>query len=340
MRTSKIGRCLALASSIVAVFAMVLPGTSVAAKKGPKGPKPSVSTGRVLHVRGTSAALSGQVNTRGLATSYYFQYGPTTAYGAQTPPVAIAAGIIIPVKVVQSVAGLQPGIIYHYRLVAVYSSPTPVNGHDRTFAPKGSALKFAVPKHLTALAGVPFILKGALAGSGGGGHAVVLQASPYPYLEAFTNIGAPGVTNPAGLFSFRVVNLSRSTQFRLVTPDLRQIYSTVVNVSLALNVTLHVRSSHGGLVRLYGTVTPTTPGTRVLIQLQKAVRPGKSRKSAEAESRYVSVFTTKTKSAGARFSRFSTVMKVRHTGRYRAYVKIRSGALVSGASPSVALRKG
>ena len=340
MRTSKIGRSLALASSILAVLALALPGISVAAKKAPKGPKPSASTGRVLHARATSADFTGVVDPHNLATSFYFQYGPSPALGAQTPLVALPLGNV-PVKVSQSVTGLQLGATYYYRIVAVYSPTLPsVPGHTRTFTPKGGVLKFEVPKRIAAVVGVPFVLKGALGGLTGGNHAIVLQASPYPYHEAFMNIGLPGLTNAGGLFSFRIANLVRSTQFRLIAPEVRPTYSAVVNVSVAPSVSLHVRSSLSGLVRLYGTVTPAEPGKQVLIQLQKAVRPGKSGKAAEEETRYVSVSKTKAKSAsGASLSRFSIVLKVRKSGRYRAYLKLAPGALVSGSSTSIFLHK-
>jgi hypothetical protein len=340
MRTSKIGRSLAVAASIVAVCAVALPGISSAAKNG-TGPKPSVLTGRVLFSRPTSAELTGVVDPHNLATSFFFQYGPTAALGGQTAPTALPVGAL-PVKVVQQVTGLQPGATLYYRIVAVYSATLPaVSGTIRSFASRGLALSFVVPRRVTAVAGVPFVLSGDLSGTGGGNHAVVLQASAFPYLEPFTSIGAAGLTNATGLFSFRIANLLRSTQFRVVTTELRPAYSALVNVSVSPNVTLHVRSSHSPLVRLYGTIGPAQPGVQVLIQRLKAVRPGNSGKAAEEESRYLTVVKTKAKSAkGASSSHFSVALKVRFSGRYRAYVRLASGgALVSGSSPSIVLRK-
>jgi hypothetical protein len=49
-------------------------------------------------------------------------------------------------------------------------------------------------------------------------------------------------------------------------------------------------------------------------------------------SRYVSQFVTGLKRGGRTFSRFSTVVKIRKGGRYRVFVKVRPGALMSGTS--------
>src|SRR5882757_540764 len=100
-----------------------------------------------------------------------------------------------------------------------------------------------MPKNIQALVGSSFLLSGTLAGAGSANHAIALQASPFPFLEPFTNIGLPGVTNAAGNFSFRVANLSTTTQLRVITLDPRPIYSPIVTAFAGLRVSLHVRSS-------------------------------------------------------------------------------------------------
>ena len=79
---------------------------------------PGVSTGAADSVSYGSATLTGSIDPRGSATSYYFQYGPTSAYGAQTPLAAAGAGTA-PSRWPSPVGGLQPLTIYHYRLIAV-----------------------------------------------------------------------------------------------------------------------------------------------------------------------------------------------------------------------------
>src|SRR5580692_3394242 len=58
----------------------------------------AATTGGTGHVRGTSVELQGTVKPGGQATTYYFEFGPTTAYGAKTTPGNLPAGTV-PVKV-------------------------------------------------------------------------------------------------------------------------------------------------------------------------------------------------------------------------------------------------
>lgn len=328
--------------AVLASATSVLPLASQAAthkRKTGTGP-PIVSTSTVNHVRGSSAVLNGTVNPRGAVTTYYFQYGPTVAYGSQTTPASLPAGTAN-VKVGQTVTGLLAG--YHYRLVATNPSGT-TDGHDRILGSKSSKPKFDVPKSSTpTVFGSVFVLSGTLSGTGSANRQLVLQANPYPYLTPFTNVGVPTVTNAKGLFSFRVASLSASTEFRVSTLDPRPLYSTVVTQDVAPRVTLKVHStSRKGLVRLYGTVTPAEVGARVYFQLGKAVlRPGKSEKKSEKKSETTTKFATQFSSVVKRgtnaISRFSAVVNVVHGGRYRALVQVRKGALVAGSSQTVVL---
>jgi hypothetical protein len=296
-----------------------------------------VFTGGAHHVLPTSAQLTAVIKPNGTATSYYFQWGPTTAYGSQTPTVSVGAGTA-KVPVGQTISRLAEGGTYHFRVVGVYSGALLALGADHSFVTKGTPLKFEIPKIPAVTVGTPFALSGALTGLGGANHAVVLQASPYPYQQAFATIAASGLTNAAGRFSFRVASISTTTAFRVITLDPRPVYSSIVTVHAAVRVMLHVRSSgQTGLARVYGTVTPAAVGAPVLIQLRKAIPPTSKPSESEATTHFVTQFTTVVKKGGRSFSRFSMVISPRHTGRYRAYVRLHTGALVSGASSTVVL---
>ncbi len=101
----------------------------------PAPPKPSVTTGSAT-VAGTIATFSGSVNPNSVATSYYFEFGTTTAYGQQTPPQDAGAGSQS-VSVAATTAGLKTNASYHYRLVAVGPLGAIALGNDATFSTAG-----------------------------------------------------------------------------------------------------------------------------------------------------------------------------------------------------------
>jgi hypothetical protein len=75
-------------------------------------------------VTAASATLQGGVYPNGNNTSYFWQYGPTIAYGDATASIPIGSGTA-PVSVSETIGGLSPATTYHYRLVA--QSPDPSN---------------------------------------------------------------------------------------------------------------------------------------------------------------------------------------------------------------------
>jgi len=80
----------------------------------------------------SSAVLAGEVNPNGLPTTYYFEYGPTSAYGLRAPmPNGDVGSGTSAVPVTQQVEGLAPGTTYHYRVVGVNAEGAHA-GNDRT----------------------------------------------------------------------------------------------------------------------------------------------------------------------------------------------------------------
>ena len=93
---------------------------------------PTVTTGSATAVTFATATLGGTVDPNGAATSYYFQYGTTNAYGTQTATQSAGSGSS-GVTASAAISGLAPATTYHFRLVAVSGGVT-VNGADQTFA--------------------------------------------------------------------------------------------------------------------------------------------------------------------------------------------------------------
>ena len=77
----------ALASTVTAA-ATTTTTTSTTSSAQP----PSATTGAASGVSYATATLAGTVNPNGTATSYYFQYGPSTTYGTQTATQSAGAG--------------------------------------------------------------------------------------------------------------------------------------------------------------------------------------------------------------------------------------------------------
>ncbi len=97
-------------------------------------------------VTGTTATLSGTVNPNGTATSWSFEFGPTTSYGAPgspTPAQSAGAGSTQS-SVSTTIDGLSPGTSYHYRLDASSSAGT-TQGGDGVFTTASLQVEFSSP---------------------------------------------------------------------------------------------------------------------------------------------------------------------------------------------------
>ena len=93
---------------------------------------PVVATGAAAGVSSGAATVSGTVRSRGADTHYEFQYGLTTAYGQSSGQQDNGAGDNAQAVSV-GLSGLQPGVVYHYRLVASNANGSSY-GQDQTFA--------------------------------------------------------------------------------------------------------------------------------------------------------------------------------------------------------------
>lgn len=91
---------------------------------------PGTTTGSATAVGLSSATLAGQVNSNNNETSYDFQYGATSSYGATTPAQITNGNAALPVSA--TLKGLTPGTTYHYRLLATNANGTSY-GADATF---------------------------------------------------------------------------------------------------------------------------------------------------------------------------------------------------------------
>jgi FG-GAP-like repeat len=101
-------------------------------------PGPGVATGTATSSQESQITLFGDVNPGGHATSYHFDFGPTSAYGIASPSPSGSLGpeALGPTPVSTTISGVQPGTTYHYRIVATHEGGTSF-GADRTFTIPG-----------------------------------------------------------------------------------------------------------------------------------------------------------------------------------------------------------
>ncbi len=92
---------------------------------------PDVVTGTASSIGTSAATLNGTVDPNGRDTSYWFEYGTSTGYGARTSTQSAGSGTRS--KAVSfRITGLEHGRTFHYRLVARSDAGT-TEGDDSTF---------------------------------------------------------------------------------------------------------------------------------------------------------------------------------------------------------------
>jgi hypothetical protein len=323
MRRVEIGR-VAVRASILASAVLALPLASQAA--APKPPSPVVNPGYADQLTVSSAALHGSISPGGAGVSYFFEYGHTQGYGAQTPTLPLERGTQT-IHVSAAITGLSVNSTYHFRLVAVGPGAV-VHGADRSFkTPK-------IPLTLTITAapnpttfGSPVAVSGTLSGTESPNHQVALQATPFPYLSGFKYISNPQLTNASGGFSFSLANISRNMQLRVVTIGAPVVQSSVLSELVMVRASLHARpTARRRFVRFYGVVAPSEVGVHVTFQWLK---PGGGP---------INLGGAITRKGNPNFARFSRVLHVRHRGLYRVFVHVTNGKQISGYSRAIIVR--
>jgi hypothetical protein len=298
-----------IAGGVVLTALLALPAAAQASGA------PKATTGNAREVSYATATLTGSVNPTEENTSYYFQYGPTKAYGSQTAISDVPSGKSA-VNVRLGIAGLQPLTVYHYRLVAVNASGA-TTGTDRTLQTARVPLSLQIlasPNPVTF--GGTVTVQGTLSGTGNANRAVVLQANPFPYTSGFQSIGNPGLTLANGEFKFVVLNQEQSTQFRVFTTTNTPVISPVASENVAVRVSSHIaRTKRRGFARIYGTVTPAVIGAQVgMLRI--------------AQGHGILAGGTVVKPKNSISGQFSRVVRV-SKGAYRVLVKVAPGGVVS-----------
>jgi hypothetical protein len=308
------------AGAVAVAAALLLPAAAQAATA------PGVTTGGAANVAQQTARLTGTVDPNGAATTFQYQYGPTSAYGSVTPEQTINGDG--KKTITADVSGLAPATTYHYRLIARNGKGL-TKGADRTLKTKVQPLGVtfaATPNPL--LPGGTTTLAGQLTGTGNGSREVVLQSNPFPYTQGFKNDGNKLVTDAGGNFSFGLKAVAFNTQYRVALPDKPSVVSPIVVVSVSVRVstklgTHTVRRGHS--LTFKGSLQPAVDGTPIAIQ------------KLNSKKHWVTIGGTAARHSSSTSSSYSKKVTIRSGGKYRVYAGVANGMYVPNTGATVTI---
>ena len=288
---------------------------------------PGASSGAAKDISDTAATLTGTINPHGQPTSYFFEYGTSTKYGARTANTSAGNGSKA-VTVSAPISGLKPVTSYHYRLVA-FSPDGTTRGSDRTFKTTKVPVTLTIDASPNpVLFGGPVTVSGVVGGRPPN-TPIVLQRNAFPFTAGFADYGNPQVTNANGQYSFPVLDVTSTTQFRVrTTQENPQVFSQVATeqVSVSVSVRARVRRSHGTAdVLVTGVVRPAHEATPLAVQKKKG-------------GNWITVKGGVTRHASASSSGYSVKMHLRRGGTYRIFVRVTDGDHTNGVSPEFRVR--
>ncbi|HEY4452289.1 MAG TPA: hypothetical protein VGN13_11935 [Solirubrobacteraceae bacterium] len=195
-------------------------------------PGPGIRAESASAVTAESATLEATIDPHGAATSYYFQYGPTSAYGSEAPAApgpslgSSAGGVEVSPQHLQ---GLAPATTYHYRVVAVSAlegEDQVFAGQDQTFTTQQPGAAFSLPDGRRWEMVSPADKRGAEVEALGQGNAV--QAAPRGNAMTFVTT-APTEAEPEGNANFVQVLAARGAQ-GWTTHDLTSAHEAATGV--------------------------------------------------------------------------------------------------------------
>jgi hypothetical protein len=231
---------------------------------------PAISSGGVSDVQPNAATISGAINPHGASTSYRFEYGLSTSYGASSPNGSLAASTRTS-TVRARIGGLTSGKRYHYRVVATNSAGT-TRGSDRSFvaATTATSATLAASKDPVTY-GQPVVLSGKLGGTKTSNVRVRLQTTVFPFSSPFADTGNALKSTSKGEYSFTLPVVTATTRALVVVDGLPSFVSKIVVVRSAARAGItSITRRVGGTVVVRGRVIPATPNAVGAVQRQSA----------------------------------------------------------------------
>lgn len=310
--------------TIIATAAVALAVAGLAVAAG----HPTATTTAASSVTETSATLNGTVDPEGTETSWFFEYGTTTAYGSRTATQGPEKGKAAK-SVSSTVTGLSPSTAYHYRLVAISAAGTS-SGADTTFttAPPGTSPAIAIAASRKAVTfGRPVTIAGRVSGPDAAGQPVTLESSDTPASTTFSPAGQTATADATGAFTLAVTPAA-TRRYRVTTKGKDALTSNEVTVGVRVRVGLGVSDRtprKGQKVFFSGSALPGHEGVIAKIQRRGA-------------QRWRTVATTPLIAAspladGTTRSTYTKGLRVRRDGTYRVRLAPADGDHLAGTSP-------
>jgi hypothetical protein len=219
---------------------------------GSAGP-PVVLTGSAQGASTSGVTLTGSVNPSGNATNWWFEYGPTSAYGTKTAAKSAGSGTAA-TGVSAAIMKLTAGTTYHYRLVASSSAGTTYGG-DVTFSTIAAVSLQA--STVQVVYGSAATLSGAIA-TRQSGVTVSILATPYGSSSASTL--ATVSTGPGGLWTYQA-KPKLQTAYQAKAPD-----GTSPLVTIGVRPAVSLRVITGGRFASRATASKSFAGKSVQLQ--------------------------------------------------------------------------
>jgi hypothetical protein len=195
---------------------------TTAATSAPGGPMPAVFNTTAEAISANGAQLNGALDPTASPTSWYFEYGLSTAYGVRTTPQTLAA--LGPHAINVRLSGLEAAATFHYRLVAQFGATLYV-GPDATFTTKAPLR--ATPSALTLSAAstargksTRIVASGTLrtpaSATGGCNGSVEIQVDRAPVTVALTNAPLGGACAYRATVTLRASTLRGTRRLEVI----------------------------------------------------------------------------------------------------------------------------
>jgi hypothetical protein len=254
------------------------PGADRSFRTPPPPRPPAISRQRARGIGADTATLAATIDPNASPTTFHFEYGQSTSYGAVTPAQQVGGGDA-GVNVRVHVGGLAPRTTYHFRAVASNAAGI-TRGIDRTFTTARLVTGISIsldPPHVRW--GSFLVASGVVTGTRVGGVRLALERQDFPFALAFTQVGAIQTAKADGSYRFFVPVLYLATRFRVVTRAASVVASPVATAASRLLVSVSKRRRKRSRVRIKGIVVPAQPGGRATLQRRRDGRWVRARRT-------------------------------------------------------------